>query len=386
MPEEEVVKTDQAVEKTTQEQSTVEPGKATEAKAPELPKEGFFQEGRMAKYASEMEMFADEKAAPAVEKKEDCIDCGDKKTKQEPIAVLTVDGKEVPVYTQKELNDYAQKGYHYTQGRQKTKEREGDLDARESAISRVEKPLTDLVDFLKRPQGTEEALPPKEEDDLEFVDDAVKKRFQTYEDKIQSLTSTVEQLSQRGAKQDAVVITSQLDETFKKVREEHPYEDIVDAEGKNLTKTLYAARVATEANEDYKKVKADPSFKARSLPEIMAATAKEFHVLEQSHKQKFGGSDNGKAPTAQYLAESHPEVVKDIGEAAILQYLQKKEAGEDPVIVPAKPDSTSAEPGRKKEMGLKESLKAALDDPEISDAINEAGKGTGGQRNYGLRK
>ena len=115
-------------------------------KAPELPKEKFFDERTMMDWAEKAEVF--EKTPPSGPTPGAPKTPESKDTKT-PLAVLKVNGKDIPVYTQEDLVKYAQMGYDYTQKRQRDSTWEKDLEQRESKLEKLADPLNALAEAVR---------------------------------------------------------------------------------------------------------------------------------------------------------------------------------------------------------------------------------------------
>jgi len=389
-----------AEEVTEQAQITEPSGAKPEAKPEKkadagykMPETKFFQEGNLKKYAEEMNLY-DDSAKPEVKKEptkagKPCVDCGDdgdKKTTKEtrvPIDVLTVNGKKHPIYTEEERRDLAQKGLYMTKERQKDSEWEKSLTDREDKFTKIQEPLTQLVDFLKG--GPSNTVPGQTSpaDDLKYetMDPAIADELKVMRGELTDLKGKNKMLQSESLKSSVQNAKVELDNVLSKAREDFPFDDVVDKEsGENRTQNVFAGLVSVKANKDVMKNRQDKNFKVRPIGTLMQETAQDMHALEDHYKTKFGNS-SGK-PTAASIAESHPEVVEEIGQAAIATYLNNREESSAPIATPARPDAAREEGTKPGFKGTSDAISKGLKDPEIAEAFEKAGRGGG--RKFGL--
>lgn len=360
-----------------------------------MPKTNFFQEGNLQKFAEEMNLL-DDSAKPEVKKgdtkagEKPCIDCGDtgdkkttKKEERTPIDVLIVNGKEHPIYTEAERKELAQKGLYMTQERQRDSEWEKNLNEREDKFAKIQEPLTQLVDFLKGGQSNTEPGKTTPVDDLKYetMDPAIADELKAMRGKLAELEGKNKMLASESLKSSVQNAKVELDKVLSKAREDFPFEDVVDEAGENRTQKVFAGLVSVKANEDVMKSRQDKSFKARSIGTLMQEVAKDMHVLEDHYKTKFG--NNSGKPTAGSIAESHPEVVEEIGQAAIATYLKNQEESSAPIATPARPDGAREEGKKEGFKGISDAISKGVKDPLVAEEISRAMK-IGGTK-YGLK-
>jgi len=377
MPEE--IKTDQA---------QVQPeAKPEQSDKPVLPEKDFFQGDSMFKFMEQIEAAAEKPAAkPKPEEKakeEPCVGCDDDKTKataeakpqpeeRKPIKVLKVKGKDVPVYSEDELTELAQKGADYTQKRQRDADWERDLEAREAKIERVAPLIERLLQQVESGQpiapGTQKESKPEEEEE-QPIDPAAErliKKMQARLDQIESENKTLKQSSQQEFFKRA---QEELNNTFVEVTKEHPFTQVKDEEGRNISQELFSAVAAFKANRDQIQMKTNPGHKMRSIQEYFAETARDIAYLEKHFKS------NGQPTeiTPETVKTQFPKVAEKLGEEAIETYLRQKEDGSAPVVKPSKAEP-SVTASKKDIKGLDDGLAQAMNDPRIMDAFAEIGE------------
>jgi len=391
-------------EEVTEQAQNIEPSGAKPEAKPEakavdgykMPKTGFFQEGNLGKYAEEMNLFDDSvksevKKGETKAEKKPCVDCGDngdKKTTKEtrvPIDVLTVNGKKHPIYTEEERRELAQKGLYMTKERQKDSDWEKSLAEREDKFTKIQEPLTQLVDFLKGGQPNTEPGKTNPVNDLEYetMDPAIADKLKKMDSELATLKGKNKLLESESLKSSVQNAKVELDSVLSKAREDFPFEEVVDKEsGENRTQNVFAGLVSVKANKDLMKQRQDKNFKPRSIGALMQETAKDMNALESHYKTKFG--NNSEKPTAATIAESHPEVVEEIGQAAIATYLKSQEESSAPIATPARPDAAREEGKKEGFKGLSDGIRKGLKDPDIAEAFEKAART--GRKNYGLTK
>jgi len=318
-------------------------------------------------------------AAPDTGKKpcEGCDDDG-----REPIATLKVKGKDVPVYTQEELVELAQKGTHYTQERQKDAEWEKELQAKEAEIARILNPLKNIA--TAQSGGAGQAASGVSQSDIQalldsdMVDPEVKAALTGINTKLTNLEQ--ENQAFKGQTREAAYdkITQVFDGVFTKVREQFPFDD-VEIGGVNVMPELYAGLVSTMANNDKIHSMSDKEFKPRSAPQLMAEAGKILNSMEGHYRSKFAGNgDSAKSLTAETLAQSNPDLVKAIKEAAVVEYLEQSDR-EAPVARTTRTDQVQDYGEAKKSNGFKgldDALSQGLEDPDVLAALDEVGRQT----------
>jgi len=362
----------------------------------EMPKADFFQEGNLQKYAEEMNLFDDSVKSEVKEKKTEakekpCVDCGDngdkkttKKETRKPIDVLTVNGKEHPIYTEEERRELAQKGLYMTKERQKDSEWEKSLAEREDKFAKIQEPLTQLVDFLKGGQSNTEPGQSSPVDDLKYetMDPAIADELKAMRAELTALKGKNKMLESESLKSSVQNAKAELDKVLSKAREDFPFDEIIDKEsGANKTQDVFAGLVSVKANRDVMKGREDKNFKPRSIGTLMQEVAKDMHALENHYKAKFG--NNSEKPTASSIAESHPEIAEEIGQAAVATYLKNQEESSAPIATPARPDAVREEGKKEGFKGLSDGIKKGLKDPEIAEAFERAAQSGG--RKFGLK-
>lgn len=371
-----------------------------------LPKTGFFQGDRMAKFVEESGLFKEQpepksKSEPVVAKeKKPCPNCPPEESKAKPVAqptaaekpwkTLKVGGKEVPVKDEKHLEELAQQGVDYTFKRQKDAEWEKDLADRERRLQELTPFLQKIADGLdaqgkkatpanieaERQRLVDKGEAPEEAE--EPLDPVARDQIKALEAKVKSLESSVRPTVERvAANEQAVVqekIKSTMDAELDLARTEFPFDDVLDEEtGKKITDGVFQGIFVQTVLADDARSKADPSFKMRSMHDYMMDTAKQVSLLQKA----YGGNGNGNGKsnlTAEALQTEHPDVYEEISQAAVADYLRKQKEipGSPRARSEAAQDRTSSKSGKFK--GLEDALERGLSDPVVEADMEKVGR------------
>lgn len=370
--------------------------KPEEKKEVKLPEKDFFTGDTMNKWIEESGLGEEEppEIKPEVkleEGEELCPECPEGKRKIEPskgkeerkpYKILKVDGKDVPVYSEEEHDALAQKGFHYTQERQKDAEWERGLEAREKVFDKrlkeVSGPIQQLVDLLGTKKGAElvekitegEKEPELGEDIEPEIKDALKKR----DAKIEILEEKLGRQEETSAKRSFQEASETLNTLVEKARQDHPFDDIVNEESKeSVSQKLFAGLISSKLNDDKIKKQLDESFEVRKLPEIITESAQDLHRMEEHYKAKFGSDSKGELPaeaTTEQLIEKYPEQVKTLAQNAVAAYLKEQE-GKAPTIKSETTVEAKTPEGKKKFKSLDDAFEKAKESPIMEEAMKE---------------
>jgi len=358
-----------------------------------LPETGFFRGQKMSKYYDDLELEGEQskektekKETPkkeetvkkeevkAEEKKEEKKE--DKKPPEEtkPYKVLKVDGRDHPVKSEDELLELAQKGVDYTQKRQRDAEWERDLKTQQDKLDKLAPVMVEIAEAVRSGKLT---LPKKEEKDEildnEDIDPEVRPILKKIKDENESLKSELAKIKDGQSESNVERLKVELEKTVEDSRKEFPFEEIVDGDGKNITKNFFAGIVSSKVNDDLIAKQQDSAFVPRSLAEIIKETAKEVKGMEDYYKGKYGGQTSEKKEmTAELLASEYPDQVKKLVDDGVAKYLEEQEA------TPPAARSTTREtkPEQKKEVkgNVKDAMKRAAEDGVLDAAMDEIGK------------
>lgn len=302
---------------------------------------------------------------------------GDKSTPQTPFKVLKVQGKELPVYSEQELIELAQKGADYTK---KTQTLADDRRTAEQQLKDEEKKLNDkaaelnatLDELMRLKQGK-----PKSEDKDESGEPAIdpeqEKIFQRFKidpkyaqpheveivKELAQVTEYIQQIKSRETEQ-------KVREVIAKERETHPYEDIIDDKGQNITEQQLAAIISNKRREaEQAKMPMDG---ARWIKEAV----EEVHLSQKKTREALSISDDMDPDT---FAQKYP---------ALAEKLKAKMAPAVPTpsprsIVPPSLPATQREPTPRPVLkkavappgkSLDDWLNEGFSDPDIIKALN----------------
>ena len=378
----------------------VKSGDQSPETSPSLPKTGFFQGDRMAKFVEEAGLMGEQPDAPKAEakpaEKKPCATCpgGEKEAKPgtpaaaaKPWKTLKVAGKEVQVKDEKHLEELAQQGVDYTQKRQRDAEWEKDLSAREQKLLELTPFLQKIADNLDKSgkpatAANVEAERKKLADEGDVPEDAEEPLDPVARDQIKALKDELKELRSKVAptvakaeadKQAQVqaTISRVMDTELDKARTEFPFDDVLDEEtGKKISDDVFSGIFVRTVLDDDAKSKADPSFKMKTLAEYMKDTAKQVYRLQQAYA---GGNGNGKA-TSESIKESHPEIYEEIAQAAVADYLAKQREIPGSPRARSEAARTDRPSSKSKISGLDDAMERASQDPEIEAEIHKVGQ------------
>lgn len=373
-----------------------EPEVKVEPTKPKLPEKGFFTGDTMEKFVEEMGLGEEEppkkeeKKVELKEGEEECPECPEgkrkiepsKDEKREPIEILKVDGKDIPVYSKEELKELAQKGKFFTQERQKDADWERSLKTREGLFEqRLEKvagPLQQLVNIFGSKQGQQilaKETGEEEEEALLDLDPEVKKILDKQNEEIKALKDEVNITRERSAEHSLDKAKETLNTIVNKAREDHPFDDIPAGEGseESISQKLFGGLIASKVSADNIRAKLEEGFQRRQLPELVVEASKNLHDVEEYYRSKFGKNSGGELPantTVEQLVTKYPEQVKTLAQNAIASYL--KEQGKKAPTVKAETSVEARTPKTdKKFKNLEDAFKQAEDSPEMEAMMEE---------------
>ncbi|MFA5379365.1 MAG: hypothetical protein WC455_26650 [Dehalococcoidia bacterium] len=340
--------------------------------------------------AKEPEVKAPEKA-----KESDCPGCDKEKAAKEaqakeqrtPYRVLKVNGKEVPVYSEQELNDLAQQGVDYTQKRQMDSEDrrkwEAEYDGKHKDLTQVADKFDRIFSQFKpgdRIPGTEQSIthpaPVAKADvykaygiDPEYadpfqkqaIDDLVKMRetIGGYEQKLQQVEATTNFMVLKET-------AANIGKVIADERQQFPFDDIMSEDGKdNLTWRQFASLMLSK-NEQALREGRKPDVAA-----IARESVKDMHYI-QSKSKAVAAPDVANDLKPEDFAAKYPDLYKRVSEEikarAVADYEADK-AKNPPSLEARKHEVDLNKVGSAKLETKDDYIDAAFNDPEILAAI-----------------
>lgn len=310
---------------------------------------------------------------PAAEGEEGCTTC-DKAKKAEaekkapetrkPIATLKVKGKDVPVYTSEELQEYAQKGYDYTQKTQAVAEERRKIESERSHLQALEAKMDEVLAQFKGKapeKATEKTAEPEKSPfekyglDPELADDW-QKNMVTAADKLDKENKALREQFEASRPMMQMLMVNHLfglvQNRMKDTMKDFPIEDITDEQGKSLTQEQFSSLLVQKAQ-------ANPN---KPLDELAAEAVMEIHESQQRTKESATADFEKDRVTddtdAKQFKEKYPKLFAGLAELALAEK-SAKDADLPPV-----PNRTGKEVAREqgsKQGGRKSELKS-LDD------------------------
>lgn len=351
-----------------------------------VPEKGHFLGGEMQKFIEQFEGEQEptpdkppvEKSVEKVEAKADkkpCIDCDDKETK--PFAVVTLaDGKKEVFKTQKDWEATRLFQKDYTHKNQERSEWNKSLDERENSVMRVGEKLQGIIDLQKSNQNIE---PTDEEIAEDSIDPNVMSRLKALGSKVNTLEQ--ENVALKGSENQRTVSKAMemMNTLVDKSREKHQFDEFVEEEsGRNITKEIFGAVLSANITKVLDDKNTDKSKLEGAMPEFIDQTSETLSRLQTYFKNKYSG-DNGTPEeiTSEGFLKSHPKIAEEIGQRYYTDILNKKAETTAPIarseVADVSPEKLPTEGNKTK--SLKTMMKLAKEDPEISEAIEEARKG-----------
>lgn len=368
-------------------------------KSYKLPEKDYFSGDNMEKFATEMGLFKDEQPAPEkaaakpVEKKP-CPNCPPeevaaktaeaKPETRTPIKVLKVNGQDVPIYSEKDLVDLAQKGAHYTQERQKDAKWEKSLQEREAKINAL---IEEIKGARQQGQSATAADQQKlqeekarQDAELEAIEDpAAREAIKKRDAEVEALKRQNEE-SRRALQKTALDgLLKEMDGTLDTMREKYPFEEVKSEDGRNITQEFFGAVYTHRLKEEMARAEREPGYQPKSLAGIMEDTLRDIHAQEKHFRgtAKEAAVLSADSVTADVILEKYPQIAEELGQRAVAAHL--KTMGEAPPTAKGRSDGLmrrSGESGKKAGgfASLDEAFAAAGNNPEIASAIEEASK------------
>jgi hypothetical protein len=364
----------------TKDQATVEKPEPS-SESPKLPERGFFRGDDMAKFAEQLETTGKPSTeAPAKKEKRPCpegVPCSDAEEKEakpeegKPYKILKVRGREIPVESEEKLIEYAQLGLNAQKLRQRDADWERDLEAREDRMERLSPHIQRIVEFLDGGGELPGARAPRKEEpqpEEEILDPVAADRVKRLEERLGSLEKENQGLKGKAQEDSYEKAQRNLTETFDGVVKEVPFEQVLDEEGRNISRDLFSALAALKINQDAMKLKTTRGFKMKTMTEYMKDTASDLAYLEKH----FRGNGPGEV-SADIVKMKFPKVAEDLGKEAIDAYLKRVEESGEPIIRSTKTEPSVGRP-KKEFKGIGDAIDQALADQEIFDGLTDLGK------------
>lgn len=389
-------KEDQTQEKAeTQGKAPEQPQKEEKSEERTLPEKEPFKGDKMLEHLEQIEAEEALSKPKEEEKKEAEKPTPETKTKKQaeetkPFKVLKRKGEEIAVQTEEEYDKLASQGLDYTSKRQADSEDrrnyEKDRDEKESKIIQTGDAINRLVEGIE--QGRYKIVPTgelePEQDDLEDLDPEVRGIIEKDREKIKALEGALGRLDEKSkvgdeerGKANFVRARDELDALHETVREEIPYDMIKDGE-RNLSKDLFTSLCTQKVNEDRIKASQDKNFKPRNFKELFKATAKDLQAIRKHYKGESSGTEDGSTITLDVLKEKYPELIAELGEAAVEKHLEEQDLTAPSIRSTTREAKETKKVG--KITGLADAIDQAFEDPEVVDASAQFSK-----KNYGLK-
>lgn len=383
-------------------------GEAGDGGQGEESKKGFdelFEEG-FSKYEEEQKLAVEaadkEKAKPTEKAKP-----AEKKEERKPIKILKVQGKEIPVYTEDELVEYAQKGIDYTQKRQADsadrKKWEEEYQGKADELNALGKRFNEIWDRLEKSgfkpaeaKAKAQEIVEKEEaggstqagDDI--LEMPIEKVYEAYgldpefaRDHEKKLINDVITMRKTLAQMDGAVKASQKALHFFQVREvigemarvidderkQNPFDDQVDeATGKSLTLEEFSTLITSKARAVV------AQGKKLNLDALTRETIREISTKQSKAKDTVAISDD---MSEEDFIKKYPKLAAKLGKTAGQEAVDK--AAEKKSSVPPGLDRRAKEVETKRKVGqhdkvrgMADQLEAAFQDDDILSAIKGA--------------
>lgn len=315
-----------------------------------------------------------EAKAPADQKPDD----------RKPIRILKVQGKEIPVYTEKELDDYAQMGIDYTKKRQAdTEDRrkwEETFEKKSTELNTMGKKFNDIWDSLEK----KNFKPEVETKGLhELTSDApIEKVYEAYEldpefarPHEKKLIGDVHAMRGMLTKMDEAVresskalhffqvkeVVTQMGRIIEDEKKNSPFEDVFDDAGKSLTLQQFSQSLTSKAKA------AVAAGQQLDLNALTRETVREISLQQSKAKDSVAISED---MSEEEFIKKYPKLAAKLGRTAGQQALDKHT--EERSKVPPSLDKRSREVDLKKKpvshdkvMSLADQLEAGFNDPEI---------------------
>lgn len=357
-----------------------------QSQTPEKPKtfDEYFSKGwdQVEEIAPELGKQASPPPAPEKKTDEECPDCppGQKK----PFKVLKVDGKPMPVYSEQELIELAQKGFDYTKKTQALAEERKKITSEPEPSRAVMERLAKIEQMLQSPRQADASQPagqappaakpqtPEQqaaERSKIFAEYGLEEEYASdFEKKLVDDVYKVKQDNEnlRSLTQLIVVqnITKSIAGSLEEAVQEFPVEDVQDERGQSITGaqviSVFKELVTDERNKD---------IPVRDLAKMAVKTVHDYQ------KKGNGGAEPKpvrKEMTVEEFAKEHPELYAQIrkqgGQEAVAEFAEDQ-SQLPPSIKGRKAEVPSDGDGKDKKRKFKtvaEAIDAGMNDPEIA--------------------
>lgn len=369
---------DNTAEGTQQEQAPAQ--KSEETKGPKFPEGDPFDGDKMEKWVEESRALKEQtdqkpesKVAEEVKAEtKPCKTCGDKKDERVPLKTFKARGKEIPVYTQEELDELAQKGADYTYMRQQDALKEKELAGKERDLLDREARLNAILAMPKTDQKkTSEAELDKVLEE-KVLDPEMREVVKGMMTEIQSLKADLGEARQVTQRSQIETAARQLEELVAHTRQEFPFEDVLDESGENVTQRLYAGLVSSIANDENLKLRQNQGYTPMPIQDVVMEASRIMHHIQQ-HFRGNGSAAAAPVIDSKFLRENHPQVVEEISQAAVSAYLTKQ-AGLPPNVSGRQGDATASIKDKADDgefQGIDDAFERAMKSPKMAQMAAE---------------
>lgn len=365
-----------------EESAAAEPAKTEQPEAkPELWRDRPFEGGKLQKYAEQAGINLDDdepadvpekQAAPPKEaEKKPCTNCPpDEKTvkqpdsqpvkpEREPFATLKINGKDIAFQTKEDYDDYV-----------------GKVKSTPAVPKKAEQPpagrkITRLSDLLQATQSPAKATKAEEDPDLDMLDPLSRQILEAHKGKISELEKRLAEYESTVKSQQKAEVTAELEKIIVQAREANPFEDVIDDDPDGfgpMNRLVFAGVVNSLMQDDF-----DNGREEKTLDKYFEAATKVISKYQAKVKGN-GKEDKGNGLSHESLLKSHPDLVQEIRESAVADYLRAR--NETPPAPKAKSSEasmkTSTPDSRKRsEKGLSETFRDLERSPD-ADAFERA--------------
>jgi hypothetical protein len=354
-----------------------------------------FLDGALGEEAKEKEEPKKEASAPETE---DCPECpGGKKEKppvdeRKPIKTIKVQGKDVHLYTEQEIDEYLSKGIDYTKKTQTLAEEKRGLMTREEQLQEQFRTLQEKVEKLstyQKPERDADAPPEKTRtifEEFEIDEDYAEpwqKKMLTH---IQSLRNMNDEMASRSDKMSRALEMMLMEKSvnviegaIQKAREEFPVRQILDEGGEDITKKQFITLLAQKANEQMGKPQ------PRSMPELAREAVKEIHDFQrlasgQAVNQVVDMIPKDDAVNVDDFKTKYPKAYNAIKDNAVADYLARRDELPPTLNKTGADVSTAKIKSDREEKGYEsigEGFDRGFEDPDLLRTVAEMSRSQG---------
>jgi len=298
---------------------------------------------------------------------------------REPIMTLERGDEKIPIYTQDELKEYAQKGLDYTKKTQSLANEKKEVETTADKFTDVAEKFMSAMDKLEGktepveiPETREQmvvrtykefSIDPEyaEPNEKALVEEIVDTRVKTsaQEKRIGKIEEFQKLMVAKEVGQD-------VKDAVTRAGEEFPLDDIRDEEGNSLTSKQFQSMLIAKANSK--------EGEKRSFKDLAVETVKELHHLQKGSKKDIPtGEDFSKLSPEEFKAK-YPEYYEKLTTEAVEDH--EKEMEDLPPSLDHKRSEIELKKGKPKkpnEMSrdpIGDALDAAFEDPEIRDGLS----------------